>query len=89
MVVLVATADNLDDVPTPLQSLFMHQVAIQSPDEKSRLEMLRSLLAGVSVGSDVNVKMLATKTAAMLPVDLEQIVSDAMTSCLRRVSSSK
>jgi peroxin-6 len=89
VVVFVATTDDIDTVSIPIQSRFSHQIAIPSPDEKARLEMLQALLNGVSVGFDVNVKTLATKTAAMLPVDLCQLVSDAISHSIKRIANSK
>ena len=89
IVAFIATTDDMDAVPVPFQSRFSHQILIQSPDEKARLEMLQALLTGVPIGYDVNVKALATKTAAMLPIDLCQVVSDAVSHSLKRVSHSK
>jgi len=72
-----------------IQTVFLHQVNIESPDENSRLEMLKYMTRHVPIGPDVELRTVAVKTAAMLPVDLNNMVSDAAFLALKRIVESK
>jgi len=51
--------------------------------------MLRTLVSKLTLGPDVNLKELAAKTAAMLPVDLIQVTSQAVYFSLKRLLDSR
>eukprot|EP00884_Botryococcus_braunii_P001649 jgi/Botrbrau1/11485/Bobra.0360s0012.1 len=78
-VVLVACAASAEQVPTPLRRCFTHELAVDAPDEKLRLELLQGMLWDAAHPDVMQSELseAAAQTAGMLPTDLAAIAADA------------
>jgi peroxin-6 len=79
--VIVATTADVDKVPEGIRALFTYEFDFNAPDEGEREGILRSIVDyfGVRIGSDVELSSVALKTAALVAMDLKDVVTRAMT----------
>jgi peroxin-6 len=57
----------------------------QAPNEEERLEILQTLLSNTSLAPDMSLRDLAIQTAALVAMDLADLVFQAKSSSLERV----
>lgn len=62
-VLVIATTCKPQDVPTDVQTAFLHEVKIEAPSEEQRRSMLSMLTAGLPLGKEVSLSKLARRTA--------------------------
>lgn len=67
---LVGLTSEPDAVHTALLSCFKQNVSLDAPDEVERLAVIRNISASLSTASDIDLKRLASQTAAFYPGDL-------------------
>jgi peroxin-6 len=82
---VIATTGDIDALPSSVLSCFRHEISIQAPDEKTRLQMLTNLLSDSPLAPDVSLSSLATQTAALVAKDLVDLVARAGVLALQRV----
>jgi len=56
----------------------------QAPNEEERLEILQALLWNSTLAADVSLKDLARQTAALIAIDLSDLVFRTKSSALKR-----
>ncbi|KAI8390353.1 P-loop containing nucleoside triphosphate hydrolase protein [Blakeslea trispora] len=84
-VMVVATASDIDALPSSVLSCFRHEISIGAPDEKARYQILHDLLIDSPLSPDVSLSNLATQTAALVAKDLVDLVSRAGLLSLQRI----
>ncbi|KAI8814768.1 AAA-domain-containing protein [Cladochytrium replicatum] len=84
-VMVVATARDLEKVPTSLQGIFRHLISRESPQEALRTHILRNLTKGTPLAPDVDLGHLAMQTAALVASDLVDLVAFAGDAAIDRV----
>lgn len=60
---MIGTTCRLQDVPTDVQTAFLHKVKIEAPSEEQRRSMLSMLTASLPLGKEVSLSKLACRTA--------------------------
>ncbi|OBZ75775.1 Peroxisomal biogenesis factor 6 [Grifola frondosa] len=78
------TTDSHERVPPKILSCFKHEIVFEAPGEVERYEILTSALSDCAVAPDVSIQDLAVQTAALVAVDLIDLVSRAKTASIRR-----
>jgi len=76
-VVVVATAEQADDVPQLLRGCFTHEIALPAPDLAARTRLLGELLAQANVHPDVSADKLAALTAGRTQNELKAVLANA------------
>ncbi|PWY98849.1 AAA-domain-containing protein [Testicularia cyperi] len=84
-VAVFGTTSDPDKCPTGVLGCFKHEVAIGAPNEAERREILEIALKGTTLSPDVDVKNLATQTAALVAADLVDLLSRARFASVVRV----
>ncbi|KAI8377091.1 P-loop containing nucleoside triphosphate hydrolase protein [Choanephora cucurbitarum] len=87
-VMVIATASDVDALPSSVLSCFRHEISIGAPDEKSRYQILQDLLIDSPLAPDVSLSSLATQTAALVAKDLVDLVGRAGLLSLQRIDKS-
>jgi peroxin-6 len=79
--VIVATSTEVDKIPEGIRSLFTHELEFNAPDEGEREGILRGIVDdfGVKLAPDVELSSVALKTAALVALDLKDVVKRATT----------
>jgi peroxin-6 len=79
--VIVATSTDVDKIPEGIRSLFTHELEFNAPDEGEREGILRGIVDdfGVRLAPDVELSSVALKTAALVALDLKDVVKRATT----------
>ncbi|XP_075352754.1 peroxisome biogenesis factor 6 isoform X3 [Mycteria americana] len=62
-VLVIGTTCKPQDVPTDVQTAFLHEVKIEAPSEEQRRLMLSMLTASLPLGKEVSLSKLARRTA--------------------------
>ncbi|XP_026551698.1 peroxisome biogenesis factor 6 isoform X3 [Pseudonaja textilis] len=62
-VLVVGTTSKLADVPSDVQTAFLHEVKIEAPTEEQRKDMLNMLTQNFSLGKEVSLTKLAQQSA--------------------------
>ncbi|XP_026539880.1 peroxisome biogenesis factor 6 isoform X3 [Notechis scutatus] len=62
-VLVVGTTSKLADVPSDVQTAFLHEVKIEAPTEEQRKDMLNMLTQNFSLGKEVSLTKLAQRSA--------------------------
>ncbi|XP_006458394.1 hypothetical protein AGABI2DRAFT_216898 [Agaricus bisporus var. bisporus H97] len=83
-VLVVATTTDTSFVPPSILSCFKNEIQFEAPNEDERLEMLQTLLSNASLAPDVSLEELAIQTAALVAMDLVDLVFQAKSSSLER-----
>lgn len=87
-VMVIATTGDIDTLPSSVLSCFRHEISINAPDEKARLNILENLLRDSPLAPDVSLSNLATQTAALVAKDLVDLVGRAGVLSLQRIDRS-
>ncbi|KAL1864947.1 hypothetical protein VTK73DRAFT_5593 [Phialemonium thermophilum] len=77
--VLIATTTEVDKIPDGVRSIFTHEIEMHAPDEGEREQILRTIIdeRGISLDPDVDLGVVALKTAALVAGDLVDVVERA------------
>ncbi|KAM3511599.1 hypothetical protein MY11210_004753 [Beauveria gryllotalpidicola] len=77
--VLIATTNNVDDVPDGVRALFTHELEMGAPDEAEREAILRGVIddRGITLDPSIDLNSIALKTAALVAGDLVDVVERA------------
>ncbi len=85
--IVVIAATNRPDILDPAllrPGRFDRQILVPTPDEKGRLEVLKTHTSNMSLAADVDLKKLAKETDSFSGADLEYLVREAGMSAMRR-----
>ncbi|ORY89212.1 P-loop containing nucleoside triphosphate hydrolase protein [Syncephalastrum racemosum] len=85
-IMVMSTTSDVDALPTSILGCFRHEVVIEAPDEKSRLQILRNLTVDSPIAPDVSLSSLATQTAALVSKDLVDLLGRAGVLALQRIN---
>ncbi|KAI8141111.1 P-loop containing nucleoside triphosphate hydrolase protein [Fennellomyces sp. T-0311] len=86
-VMVVSTTSDIDALPTSILGCFRHEVQVEAPDEKTRLQILQNLTHESPIAPDVSLSSLATQTAALVGKDLVDLVARSGVLALQRINS--
>lgn len=77
--VLIATTNEVDQVPDGVRGLFTHELEMRAPDEAERETILRAVIEdrGVGLEPSIDLNSIALKTAALVAGDLVDVVERA------------
>lgn len=77
--VLIATTNEVDQVPDGVRALFTHEMEMTAPNESEREAILRNVVddGGVTLGPSIDLGSIALKTAALVAGDLVDVVERA------------
>ncbi|PHH87824.1 hypothetical protein CDD83_8358 [Cordyceps sp. RAO-2017] len=77
--VLIATTNDVDQVPDGVRAIFTHELDVNAPDEAEREAILRAAVddQGVSLEPALDLSSVALKTAALVAGDLVDVVERA------------
>ncbi|KAG8425791.1 peroxisomal assembly protein [Metarhizium acridum] len=77
--VLIATTNEVDQVPDGVRALFTHELEMGAPDESEREAILRNVVddRGVTLEPTIDLNSIALKTAALVAGDLVDVVERA------------
>lgn len=77
--VLIATTNDVDQVPDGVRALFTHELEMGAPDESEREAILRSVVddRGLTLEPSLDLNSIALKTAALVAGDLVDVVERA------------
>lgn len=87
-VMVIATTGDIDALPSSVLSCFRHEISINAPDEKARMQILTNLLHDSPLAPDISLSNLATQTAALVAKDLVDLVARAGVLSLQRIDRS-
>ncbi|KAI9491641.1 P-loop containing nucleoside triphosphate hydrolase protein [Zychaea mexicana] len=85
-VMVVSTTSDVDALPTSILGCFRHEVTVEAPDEKARLQILQNLTHDSPIAPDVSLSALATQTAALVGKDLVDLVARSGVLALQRIN---
>ncbi|XP_042301985.1 peroxisome biogenesis factor 6 isoform X2 [Sceloporus undulatus] len=85
---IVGTTTKLGDVPTDLQTAFLHEVKIQAPSEEQRKAILSMLTENFSLGKEVSLTKLARQTAGFVLGDFCALLSHSSHAAYTRIQNS-
>lgn len=85
--VLIATTNDVDQVPDGVRALFTHELEMGAPDEAEREAILRTVIDNKAVTLDpsIDLNSIALKTAALVAGDLVDVVERASLAKLSRL----
>ncbi|PNY28356.1 Peroxisomal biogenesis factor 6 [Tolypocladium capitatum] len=77
--VLIATTNEVDQIPDGVRGLFTHELEMGAPDEAEREAILQTVVdgRGVSLDATIDLNSVALKTAALVAGDLVDVVERA------------
>ncbi|PHH62373.1 hypothetical protein CDD81_7169 [Ophiocordyceps australis] len=77
--VLIATSNQVDQIPDGVRGIFSHEFDIGAPDEAERAVILRNVIDnhGLNLDPTINTSSIALKTAALVAGDLVDVVDRA------------
>ncbi|XP_078061978.1 peroxisomal ATPase PEX6, partial [Mustelus asterias] len=87
-VLVVGTVCRLQDLFADVQTLFLHEVAMENLCEEQRKLIISALSTELPLGKDVNVRKLAKLTAGYVLSDLCALLSHASRAACRRLQTS-
>ncbi|KAI3486163.1 hypothetical protein L1887_50304 [Cichorium endivia] len=87
-VAVFGTTSDADKCPSGVLGCFKHEVSFNAPNEAERRAMLELTLADTVLGPDVDLKNLATQTAALVAADLVNLASRSRLMSVHRVRKS-
>ncbi|KAG5976208.1 peroxisomal assembly protein [Claviceps digitariae] len=85
--VLIATTNEVDQVPDGVRALFTHELEMGAPDESEREAILRNIVddRGVTLEPSMDLNSVALKTAALVAGDLVDVVERALSAQYSRL----
>ncbi|XP_062429439.1 peroxisome biogenesis factor 6 [Rhea pennata] len=86
-VLVIATTCKPRDVPTDVQTAFLHEVKIEAPSEEHRRLMLSALTANLPLGKEVSLAKLARKTAGFVLGDFCALLSHSSRAACSRIQA--
>ncbi|NWR32019.1 PEX6 factor, partial [Tachuris rubrigastra] len=86
-VLVIGTTCKPQDVPTDLQTAFLHEVKIEAPSEEQRRSMLSMLTASLSLGKEVSLSKLARRTAGFVLGDFCALLSHSSRAACTRIQA--
>ncbi|OQR96602.1 peroxisome assembly factor [Achlya hypogyna] len=78
---LVATVEDASELPPLVRQGFLYELSVEAPTEADRLAMLQRFTASTVLDTDVDLAVIAHRTAGRTMGELRALVADA--SCLR------
>ncbi|CAO3646615.1 unnamed protein product [Cunninghamella echinulata] len=84
-VMVIATTSDVEQLPSSILGCFRHELTIEAPDEKTRLQILKNLTYACPLAPDVSMSSLATQTAALVGKDLVDLVARTGVLALQRI----
>ncbi|KAJ6666981.1 hypothetical protein lerEdw1_018983 [Lerista edwardsae] len=86
---VVGTTSRLGDVPTDLQTAFLHEVKIKAPSEEQRKAILSMLTENLPLGKEMSLTKLARQSAGFVLGDFCALLShSSRAACIRIQNSS-
>ncbi len=76
-ILVVGVTSCPDQVPSRVQSCFLHQLEVSPPNQRQRLDMLVSLSKQYNLGLTVDLPALAQATAGFVLGDLVNLLTQA------------
>uniref|UniRef100_A0A8B9MR69 Peroxisomal ATPase PEX6 n=1 Tax=Accipiter nisus TaxID=211598 RepID=A0A8B9MR69_9AVES len=86
-VLVIGTTCKPQDVPTDVQTAFLHEVKIESPSEEQRRSMLSMLTASLPLGKEVSLSKLARRTAGFVLGDFCALLSHSSRAACTRIQA--
>uniref|UniRef100_A0A803VV21 Peroxisomal ATPase PEX6 n=1 Tax=Ficedula albicollis TaxID=59894 RepID=A0A803VV21_FICAL len=84
-VLVIGTTCKPQNVPTDLQTAFLHEVKIKAPSEEQRRLMLSMLTASLPLGKEVSLSKLARRTAGFVLGDFCALLSHSGRAACTRI----
>ncbi|KAM6278741.1 peroxisome biogenesis factor 6 isoform 1-T1 [Porphyrio hochstetteri] len=86
-VLVIGTTCKPQDVPTDVQTAFLHEVKIEAPSEEQRRSMLSTLTASLPLGKEVSLSKLARRTAGFVLGDFCALLSHSSRAACTRIQA--
>ncbi|NXK25857.1 PEX6 factor, partial [Arenaria interpres] len=86
-VLVIGTTCKAQDVPTDVQTAFLHEVKIEAPSEEQRKSMLSMLTASLPLGKEVSLSKLARRTAGFVLGDFCALLSHSSRAACTRIQA--
>ncbi|XP_076190948.1 peroxisome biogenesis factor 6 [Aptenodytes patagonicus] len=86
-VLVIGTTCKPQDVPTDVQTAFLHEVKIEAPSEEQRRSMLNMLTASLPLGKEVSLSKLARRTAGFVLGDFCALLSHSSRAACTRIQA--
>ncbi|NXX94555.1 PEX6 factor, partial [Centropus bengalensis] len=86
-VLVIGTTCKPQDVPTDVQTAFLHEVKMQAPSEEQRRSMLSVLTASLPLGKEVSLTKLARRTAGFVLGDFCALLSHSSRAACTRIQA--
>ncbi|NXT18630.1 PEX6 factor, partial [Syrrhaptes paradoxus] len=86
-VLVIGTTCKPQDVPTDVQTAFLHEVKIETPSEEQRRSMLSVLTASLPLGKEVSLSKLARRTAGFVLGDFCALLSHSSRAACTRIQA--
>ncbi|KAM6298283.1 peroxisome biogenesis factor 6 [Aegotheles albertisi] len=86
-VLVIGTTCKPQDVPTDVQTAFLHEVKIEAPSEEQRRLMLSMLTAVLPLGKEVSLSKLARRTAGFVLGDFCALLSHSSRAACTRIQA--
>ncbi|KAM4785052.1 peroxisome biogenesis factor 6 [Cyanocitta cristata] len=86
-VLVVGTTCKPQNVPTDVQTAFLHEVKIEAPSEEQRRLMLSMLTASLPLGKEVSLSKLARRTAGFVLGDFCALLSHSSRAACTRIQA--
>ncbi|XP_044285651.1 peroxisome biogenesis factor 6 isoform X2 [Varanus komodoensis] len=87
-VLVVGTTTRIGDVPTDLQTAFLHEVKIEAPSEEQRKAILSMLTESIPLGKEVSLTKLAQQSAGFVLGDFCALLSHSSHAACTRIQNS-
>ncbi|KFW72288.1 Peroxisome assembly factor 2, partial [Pygoscelis adeliae] len=84
---VIGTTCRPQDVPTDVQTAFLHEVKIEAPSEEQRRSMLNMLTASLPLGKEVSLSKLARRTAGFVLGDFCALLSHSSRAACTRIQA--
>ncbi|XP_009893168.1 PREDICTED: peroxisome biogenesis factor 6 [Charadrius vociferus] len=86
-VLVIGTTCKPQDVPTDVQTAFLHEVKIEAPSEEQRKSMLSMLTASLPLGKELSLSKLARRTAGFVLGDFCALLSHSSRAACTRIQA--
>ncbi|XP_008939379.1 PREDICTED: peroxisome biogenesis factor 6, partial [Merops nubicus] len=86
-VLVIGTTCRPQDVPTDVQTAFLHEVKIEALSEEQRRSMLSMLTASLPLGKEVSLSKLARRTAGFVLGDFCALLSHSSRAACTRIQA--
>ncbi|BFZ54887.1 peroxisomal assembly protein [Savitreella phatthalungensis] len=84
---IVGGTSDKDKLPDGVLGCFRHDLPMEAPDEGERFEIIKAASAGLELSPEVDLKMLAIKSAALVADDIVDFVNRSRFHALDRLES--